>query len=79
MSVAGWPMCRCAVSRPDGNRHRFDPAALLAGLLFLSVAGWYGSAAFSDLRIPVVIAVPGLLIALSVVGFVRVATRSRRR
>lgn len=62
-----------------GGRHRFDPAALLAGVLFLAIAGWYGSAAFSGHALSVVIALPGLLIALAVVGFVRVATRSRRR
>jgi hypothetical protein len=62
-----------------GGRHRFDPAALLAGILFLGVAGWYGAAAFSGVHLPAVIALPSLLIAFAVVGFMRVATRSRRR
>jgi hypothetical protein len=62
-----------------GGRHRFDPAALLAGLLFLVVAGWYGITATSGPHISIVIALPSLLVLLAVVGFVRVATRARRR
>ena len=76
-------MCRCAVvspePRPRGYRHRFDPGAFVGGLMFLTIAGWYGSTAISGLHISVVIALPGLLVALAVVGFVRVATRSLRR
>jgi hypothetical protein len=70
------------VARPDGpapgHRHRFDPAALLAGLLFLSAAGVFGGAALAGHEIPVVLAAPTLLIGFAVVGFVRAATRSRR-
>jgi hypothetical protein len=70
------------VARPDGpppgHRHRFDPAALLAGLLFLSTAGWFAGTALADHEIPIAVALPTLLIAFAVVGFVRVATRSRR-
>jgi hypothetical protein len=62
-----------------GGRHRFDPAALLAGTIFLGVAGWYISAVFSGVYLSALIALPSLLIAFAVVGFVRVATRSRRR
>jgi hypothetical protein len=62
-----------------GGRHRFDPGALLAGVLFLGVAGWYGLTASSGPYIPVLIALPSLLVLLAVVGFVRVATRARRR
>ena len=73
-------MSRSAVASP-GGRHRFDPAALLAGVLFLGIAGWYGAAALADFSISPspLVALPGLLFALAVVGFVRVATRSRRR
>lgn len=61
-----------------GHRHRFDPAALLAGLLFLSAAAWFTAAALTGYDVPITIVVPTLLIGFAVVGFVRVATRSRR-
>ena len=65
---------------PHGSpRHRFDPAALLAGLLFVSIAAWFGAAALADDHVLLVAAVPSLLIGFAVIGFVRVATRSRRR
>jgi hypothetical protein len=50
-------------------------------VLFLGIAGWYGAAALADFSISPspLVALPGLLFALAVVGFVRVATRSRRR
>jgi hypothetical protein len=70
------------VAPPDGpapgHRHRFDPAALLAGLLFLSAAGVFGGTALAGYEIPIAVAAPSLLIGFAVVGFVRVATRSRR-
>ncbi|HEY7483336.1 MAG TPA: hypothetical protein VH912_02645 [Streptosporangiaceae bacterium] len=66
-------------SRPDGPRHRFDPSTLLAGLLFLGFAAWYGSAALIGYSVPMIFGVPCLLIGLATVGFVRVATRARRR
>jgi hypothetical protein len=70
------------VARPDrpahGHRHRFDPAALLAGVLFLAAAGWLGGVALADRELPIVVAAPILLIGFAVIGFVRVATRSRR-
>jgi hypothetical protein len=71
------------VSHPDdlprGHRHRFDPAALLAGLLFVSVAVWFGAAALAGYRVLILVAVPTLLFGFAVIGFVRVATRARRR
>jgi hypothetical protein len=70
------------VARPDGpppgHRHRFDPAALLAGLLFLSAAGWFAGTALAGHEIPIAVVAPTLLIGFAVVGFVKVATRSRR-
>jgi hypothetical protein len=73
------------VSPPDDPagrgrlRHRFDPAALLAGLLFVSVALWFGAAALAGEHVLLTAAVPTLLIGFAMVGFVRVATRARRR
>jgi hypothetical protein len=64
---------------PEGHRHRFDPAALFAGLLFVSVAVWFGAAALAGYRVLIAAALPTLLIGFAVIGFVRVATRSRRR
>jgi hypothetical protein len=63
---------------PPGHRHRFDPAAVPAGLLFLAAAAWFGGTALADREIPIAVAAPILLIGFAVVGFVRVATRSRR-
>ena len=62
-----------------GHQHRFDPAALFSGLLFLSAAGWLGVAALTGHHIRIAAAIPTLLIGFAVIGFVRVATRSRRR
>ncbi|HEX6470012.1 MAG TPA: hypothetical protein VF069_13020 [Streptosporangiaceae bacterium] len=73
------------MSPPDGTdggerlRHRFEPAPLLAGSLFVSVALWFGAAALAGEHVLLTVAVPTLLIGLAMVGFVRVATRSRRR
>ncbi|HEU5156421.1 MAG TPA: hypothetical protein VFU43_05445 [Streptosporangiaceae bacterium] len=63
---------------PRGRRHRFDPAALFTGLLFLSTAGAFAGAALAGREIPIVVAAPILLVGFAVAGFVRVATRSRR-
>lgn len=63
---------------PPGHRHRFDPAALLAGLLFLAAAGWFAGAALAGYEVSVVVAAPTLLLGFAVIAFVRVATRSRR-
>jgi hypothetical protein len=65
--------------RADGFGHRFDPGAMLAGLFFLSAAAWFATAALTAYDVPVAIAVPTLLFGFAVIGFVRVATRSRRR
>lgn len=62
-----------------GHWHRFDPAALFSGLLFLSAAGWFGIAALSGRHILLEAKLPTLLIGFAVIGFVRVATRTRRR
>jgi hypothetical protein len=71
------------VSPPDvrsgGHRHRFDPAALLAGVVFVAAAAWLGGGALAGRPVAVAIALPILLINFAVIGFVRVATRSRRR
>ncbi|MBC6456948.1 hypothetical protein [Actinomadura sp. HBU206391] len=62
------------------RRHRFDPGSLLAGLLFLAVAGVYLAGGFGDHAVvPAEILVPAVFIGLGVVGLVRVLTRSRRR
>jgi len=47
--------------------------------MFLSAAAWFGAAALTDYQVPIAVAVPTLLIGFAVIGFVRVATRSRRR
>ena len=75
-------MSRCVVSRPDDlperHRHRFDPAAMVAGVLFVATAGWLGGAALAGNRVAISVAIPTLLFGFAVIGFVRVATRSRR-
>jgi hypothetical protein len=62
------------------RRHRFDPGSLLAGLLFLTVAGIYLASGFADQTVVrAEILGPAVFIGLGVVGLVRVLTRSRRR
>jgi hypothetical protein len=62
------------------RRHRFDPGSLLAGLLFVTVAGIYLAGGFGDRTIVrAEIIGPAVFIGLGVVGLVRVLTRSRRR
>jgi hypothetical protein len=61
------------------RRHRFDVASLLAGLLFLAVAGVYVAGGLSG-RTVVSIAMlgPAVFIGLGVVGLLRVLTRAGR-
>ena len=62
------------------RRHRFDPGSLLAGLLFLTVAGVYLASGFGNRTVVrAEILGPAVFIGLGVVGLVRVLTRSRRR
>lgn len=58
---------------------RFDPAALLAGLLFGVVAVLYVISGLSDgvSPVPVVWLVPALLIGLGLVGITRAVFRRR--
>lgn len=60
-------------------RHRFDPSALISGLLFAGLAAFFLAAAFSGREISVVWILPCVLIGLGVVGILRIAFRSRRR
>lgn len=60
--------------------HRFDIASLLAGLLFLTIAGGYVAGGLSmRSAVPIRILGPGLFIGLGVIGLVRVLTRAGRR
>ena len=60
--------------------HRFDIASLLAGLLFLTIAGVYVAGGLSMRSVvPIRILGPGLFIGLGVIGLVRVLTRAGRR
>jgi hypothetical protein len=62
------------------NRHRFDPGALVGGLLFLAVAGVYLVSGHGDrIVVRAEILIPAVFIGLGLVGIVRVLTRSRRR
>lgn len=61
------------------RRHRFDGSSLLAGLLFLTVAGVYAVSGLTERTlIPIRILAPSVFIGLGMVGLVRVLTRSRR-
>lgn len=61
------------------HRHRFDLAALLAGLLFLTVALLYAAAGLAGhALVPVEFLGPAVFIGLGVVGLVRVLTRDGR-
>ena len=63
-----------------GERHRFDPGALVAGLYFLAVAGVFLTDGFSGrTRLPLLYTGVALLIGYSLVLLVRVLTRDRRR
>jgi hypothetical protein len=62
------------------HRHRFDPAALLAGLLFLTVALLYAAAGLTGRAlVPIEFLGPAIFVGLGVVGLVRVLTRAGRR
>jgi hypothetical protein len=62
------------------DRHRFDLASLLAGLLFLNFAVIYITGGLSLQEfLPLKVLGPGLFIGLGVIGLVRVLTRSGRR
>jgi hypothetical protein len=57
---------------------RFDPAGLLAGLLFGTVSGVYFASGFGGgLPFPAAWLVAGLLIGLGVIGIVRTVFRRR--
>jgi predicted permease len=63
-----------------GERHRFDPGALVAGLYFLAVAGVFLTDGFAGRTVlPLVYTGVALLIGYSLVLLVRVLTRDRRR
>lgn len=58
------------------HKHRFDIASLLAGLLFLTLAGLYVAGGLSMRAIvPIEVLGPGFFIALGAIGLVRVLTR----
>jgi hypothetical protein len=58
------------------HKHRFDLASLLAGLLFLTLAGLYVAGGLSLRNIvPIEILGPAVFISLGVIGLVRVLTR----
>jgi hypothetical protein len=59
-------------------RHRFDPSAAIAGLLFLTIAAGYLTEALGGSRVTFAFAVPLLLAGLAVIGFVRLLCLSRR-
>jgi hypothetical protein len=59
-------------------RHRFDPSAAVAGLLFLTIAAGYLTEGFGGSRVAFACAVPLLFAGLLVIGFVRLLCLSRR-
>lgn len=63
-----------------GERHRFDPGALVAGLFFLAVAAVFLNDGFSGRTVfPFMYTGAALLIGYSLVLLIRLLTRSRRR
>jgi hypothetical protein len=60
-------------------RHRFDPASLVAGVLFLTIAGRYLVEGFGGHPVPFLWATPFVLGAVVLIAILRVIFRSRRR
>jgi len=60
-------------------RHRFDPSALVAGLLFLTMAGRYLVEGFGGHPVSFPWATPFALAAIVVIVILRMIFRSRRR
>ncbi len=61
------------------RERRFEPATLLAGLVFLAIAAGFGLAAAGAWHPRPALALPVLGVALVLTGLVRAATRSVRR
>ena len=60
-------------------RHRFDPAALVAAVLFLGIAARYLVHGFGGPQVPFLWAVPAVVTALVLMKVLRWAFRERRR
>ncbi|GAA4482826.1 hypothetical protein GCM10023191_003470 [Actinoallomurus oryzae] len=60
-------------------RHRFDPASLVAGVLFLAIAGRYLVEGFGGDPVSFPWAAPFVLAAVVLIVILRVIFRSRRR
>jgi hypothetical protein len=60
-------------------RHRFDPAALVAGVLFLTIAVRYLVAGLGGPEVTFPWAMPTVLGAVALITVLRVIFRSRRR
>ncbi|MDF3291079.1 MULTISPECIES: hypothetical protein [Streptomyces] len=62
---------------PDRER-RFEPATLVAGLVFLAIAGGFGLAAAGSWHPRPTMALPVMGLGLVLTGLVRAVTRSVR-
>jgi hypothetical protein len=60
-------------------RHRFDPASLVAGVLFLTIAGRYLVEGLGGRTVSFPWAAPFVLAAVVLIAILRVIFRSRRR
>jgi hypothetical protein len=60
-------------------RHRFDPSSLIAGILFLGIAGRYLIEGFSGRHVSFPWTMPAALTAIVVIMLLRLIFHSRRQ
>jgi hypothetical protein len=60
-------------------RHRFDPSSLIAGILFLGIAGRYLIEGFSGRHVSFPWTMPAALTAIVVIILLRLIFHSRRQ